>query len=208
MANISFPSILILIGGIMTLVGAFWSGIQSAMQNEQIKQLTAKNTELAEKNIDLVTGGNSYAYYDVGVRFENGINHKVALILHLMGNFPLSDVTIKIDQIIERTNLPTRSFDIETIYTKKYSLITHDLFSSNTEMILLDLNEPNNHFIKITIISRNGEIEQQIRFLKKDNGYFCMAIKVTRYVFKDGAFKRIELLERVDPDYKKQPEWM
>ena len=140
---ISGPAILLLIGGILSVGGAFWAGISSSKQekiinerNSEIAELTRENKELSTKAINLITGGDSYAYYDVGARFQDGINNKIGLTLRLNGNFPLSDVTIKITRLIESKDLETnKSWKIETISDTHYPLITHNLFASSEKFV-------------------------------------------------------------------------
>ena len=214
---ISGPAILLLIGGLLSVGGAFWAGINSSKQervindrNFEIAKLTVENRELSKKTINLITGGESYAYYVVGARHQEGIYKSIGLTLRLDGNFPLSDVTIKMSRLIEskNSNRTNKSWDLETLSDTHYPLITHDLFSRTTQMPLIELDD-NNTNILINISSRNGEIEQQMKFAKKENGYYSMATKIVRYVHAGhGSFKVEPLFENIDKDYPESIDWL
>lgn len=213
---ISGPAILLLIGGLLSVGGAFWAGINSSKQervindrNFEIAKLTVENRELSKKAINLITGGESFAYYDVGARHVEGIYKSIGLALRLDGDFPLSDVTIKISRLIEsnNSNRTNKSWHFEPLSDTHYPLITHDLFSRTTQMPLIELDD-NNTNILINISSRNGEIEQQMKFAKKENGYYSMATKIVRYVHTGhGSFKIEPLFENIDKDYPESIDW-
>ena len=75
-------------------------------------------------------------------------------------------------------------------------------------MPLVNLDDKKNRNIQINITSRNGEIEQQMKFAKKENGYYSMATKVVRYVhIESGAFKTESIFENKDKDYPESIEW-
>lgn len=214
---LSGPTILLFCGGLLSVGGALWAGISSTKQNniinnknEEIKVLTQENQALANRMVNLITGGDSYAYYEIGARHVNGIYQHVGLKLRLVGNFPLSDVTIKIVRMIASTNPAhtTQAYDLEEVAEYQIPLITHDLFLPTTKLPLLDLSDEKNKYIKVSITARNGEINQIIKFEKKDNGFFSMATQVSKYTHEgNGAFKREKLFENVDPDFPVSIDW-
>jgi len=212
------PTIFLLIGGLFTIAGAFWAGIDTAKQeklinerNKEIAALSQENKELSTKMVDLITGGDSYAYYEIGARHAEGISKNIGLRLHLVGKFPLTDVSIKVMRLIKtkETNTPNESHHIESIAEYHYSLITHELLFSSTSMPIIDISKEENRIIQISISSRNGEINQQIQFIKKKNGYYAMATKVTKYSHQgNGAFTSNTLLEKKDDEYFETVKWV
>jgi hypothetical protein len=201
---------LLFIGGLLSILGAIWAGINNEKQSEEIKKLTQENKELANKTVNLITGGDSYAYYDIGVRHADGINKNIGLRLNLVGKFALADVTIKIMRLIEskNANQSNKSYHLELISDNHYPLITHDLLHSTAGLTLLDLSKLHNKYIQIIIASRNGEINQQIQFSLKKNGYYTMATKVVKYTHKEnGSFDVTPLFDKKDDDFPEPVKW-
>jgi len=215
---ITLPVILLFTGGLLSLLGAVMTAINSNKQeniiagrNDEINKLTIENKELSKKTINIITGGNSYAYYDVGARHVEGIYKEFGLALRLVGDFPLSDVTIKIMWIIESEIAVEgrASYEVNILSDENYPLLTRDLFSINRPPKLINLDGNKNPYIRITISSRNGEIAQHMRFSQKENGYYSMAMKVVKYIHVgNGAFNFETLLENKDEDYPEPIDWV
>lgn len=92
LTHITGPQIMILIGGILTLIGAFWSTQQDNFKekiiNEKNQIIINKTEEISGLNahiVDVLTGGQSFPEVTIGL--PDGIP-----IVKLNGEFPLSNI--------------------------------------------------------------------------------------------------------------------
>jgi len=104
------PASVIFIGSLLVCLGALWAAREALQnerrmneKNEQIAELANKNYQLSEENKTLIekslaelTGGQSWAYLDVGVRTGKGISPSSGIILQFVGSHPLTDAKIDI----------------------------------------------------------------------------------------------------------------
>ena len=109
------PAILILIGTLFAASGAFWTShkqnqfenelnqnqIEIKTKNNEIIKLNQKIAELSLHTMNLVTGGNSYAYISFSDN-QCDTTEKVQLgniFLTHEGGYPLYDLTIQISDV-------------------------------------------------------------------------------------------------------------
>lgn len=92
LTNITTPQVLILIGGILTLIGAFWSShqdnIKEKLINEKNEIIISKTQEISDLNartVSILTGGESFPYAILGL--PDGVP-----ILQLNGEYAIQNV--------------------------------------------------------------------------------------------------------------------
>lgn len=107
---ISFPVVLILAGGALTLVGGFLATVENNKEKVQsierekkyTDELRAKSEEIARisiYNLNMVTGGDSFPFIDP--TFNIATPHSMVLWLGNGGKYPLYDVTVTITDLVK-----------------------------------------------------------------------------------------------------------
>jgi len=204
----------IFIGSLLVCFGVFWAAREALQnerrlneKNEQIVELTNKNYQLSEENKKLIerslaelTGGQSWAYLDVGVRTEKGIPPSSGIILQFVGSHPLTDAKInimkreKVHDLGGQTLLGVAKFDLPVI--KPISLTNTNILGT------WNLDGTDDIVFLVNIETRNVSIQQAIYFKRNPENNWVMGTKVQRHVpLGNGAFRPEILLERFDPGF-------
>lgn len=195
-----------LLGGLLTIVGAFWSGIESSQKDALIIDLQKENQIITEQTLNTITGGSSWIYFDVGFRWEKErlIPNKFGLPVKFVGNYPLSDVKIQIHEI-QLTSQDSGYSSKALISDTHIPLITGNLFH-NVFMPIIDLsNKDQSVYYQIDILSRNGHIVQFMFFERISADFWSLCTRAVRFSpLKDGKSSREILFERIDPQFPKE----
>lgn len=216
---LTLPMSLVLIGGILSVIGAFLATHRETEEkeksaNQRVKfeqELRSKTEEISELNKTIaatVTGGDSYCYFS-----PNRPNPKTNIVdLQLLneGKYPLYDVQAKINDLeksdailkegIEKNELPLGS---ETERNAKFSPATTVIQVGNitpsTQLsyggLVLPATGKQSYIINIT--ARNGYIVQRLSY-RQVNGIWKIASQVS---FKGNIVK-----EQIEADYPRDSE--
>ena len=208
---------IILIGGILGVLGVFLAAQQAIKdkaeldeKNKKIIGLTEENSRLSKQALDLITGGNSWAFIKCGLETSQGIIDQQAIWnINLVGNIPLYDVSLSIFEVIHDHSLPTEAYDLVPILSKEVGTVTPSLHPDNIGLITLSKNKDKIEFLA-KIKARNGEITQHIILMKKKDGYWSLAQKIFRYIpGNNWGFKKEILDERINEDFpERNIEWI
>ena len=163
--------------------------------------LSKKNTELSQQSLDLITGGNSWAYLSGGIYTEDGIaNQPFMMILNHVGKDPLYDLKVEIYEIEFNNSGIHKSQTLTKIFSKDIGTLTNTLQSESLDIIELPKKDRVDY--KIQLKARNGEITQHWIFIKKANKSWSTATNVFKYIpNNDGGFSKVDLLKKVDPGF-------
>lgn len=168
-------SVAIFVGGILVLISVVSSGVQQSRQEEELLTLTrtnavlnAKNAELNEHIAQLITGGESFGYFEFA-----GTVHKPFIFRH-KGEYPLYEAKCRIVNLGDYSKLPSRSpavgFGILSSTEKRINLGTIRKGSwglqPNYNITTNDIQGYN-----IFFEARNGRWEQKIRIRRIATGF-------------------------------------
>lgn len=169
------PSGLILLGAILSAIGALWASQSRGLFEQQLKE---KNEEIASLNkeiVNIVTGGDSYCLFDF-----TGTIHNPFVMRHV-GKYPIYELKIIIRDFKDYRNLsglsvniitaPTFSLDAGTIRPQHWGLMP---------TLVLDTKLGAQGF-QIQFESRGGTWIQEFRFIFAADK-IEYATKVSRYV--------------------------
>ena len=213
--KITLSTVFMTVGGILSVIGAYMAAIESSNEkdelikrDQEIIALTKENSKLSFDSLNQITGGNSWAYLDKGVKQLHGIpSHPFGVNIKFVGDSPLTDVFIKLYEVEYDTNLPTRAYNLFEKLSKEISIIKDSLHKDSLGILTLP-NKPRVDYL-IHLKSRNGDISQHWIFMKGDNGYWSDAIKVVRYKPSKNGFIKENLLEKIESDFpEKNIEWI
>lgn len=214
--KISVSTILMISGGILSLIGAYVASIESSndkdeliKQDKEIIALTKENSRLSKEALNQITGGDSWGYLVSGLHTIKGIpNQSFGFSFNLVGELPLYDVTINIYDIEFNNNQPTKSQTLKTIFSKEVGTLTKSLYSDILGILNLPNKERVDYLMKLR--ARNGEITQHWIFMKKKDNYWAVATKVYRFRSNhNGGFSKENLMEKIDDDFPiKNIEWI
>ncbi len=220
---LTLPMVLVLLGGILSAVGAFVATMrqnqekaQSASQRAEFeKDLRQKSEEIAELNKQIaanVTGGDSYCYLFVSQPGEK--SNSSGLILMNEGKYPVYDISVKIDDVehlVEIAKNELMNSEEATSWTQTTALLSRasKVFrpgnlgpNQATELGELQLPTGDKQSYNIYIIARNSYVVQTIRF-RRINGTWKRAEKIQ----VNGKVLR----ETIQPDFplneKGQVQW-
>ena len=84
------PSGLVLLTAIVSGLGAFWVAVQQSKSSQALEAKNKKIEELQERISDLITGGDSFCYFQIGA-FAPGANRGILMAIH-HGDYPVYDV--------------------------------------------------------------------------------------------------------------------
>lgn len=192
------PTIVIFIGGIITLIGAVLAAVD---QNRIGSRLEEKNEEIIRLNhsiSDAITGGDSFCFLRI---YQPSSNRKLSAIVVHSGDFPIYDVSCRIVDIDEFRKKADGSQDI---YKGVESFLTLGNIAP-TQAFETGPVFPTNTAIKrfnIFFSARNGFFVQQLRISILGDEMFT-AMRVTRDA-KDGS--KIILFEEIQENYPKEPD--
>lgn len=172
------PSGLLLLGGFLTLFGAFWAATrQSQFQREALYT---------------VTGGDSFAY--LGANAEPASN-LVNLVLIHVGQYPLYEVharIVDVDVPVVRSNRPA---EVQSIRLEFGTLVPRHAAAVPP----LELGNGEGRNWNVFFTARNGGWNQELR-LRKVDGAWRIATRVTRGENYD------QVLLQADPAFPRDPE--
>jgi cell division protein FtsB len=218
-SQFGLPAILILIGLILSAIGGFMTAHKAWRnekivnnKNEEIKALAKENVNLIQENKKLtnealaqITGGDSWAYLDVGARSAQGILPNCGIIVQLVGDHPLTSVSILFSERIKKGQ--GAALDTPLINVT-LPVIQHNLMNFNDRYIghfQLEMEKREDVWYHATINSRNGSVEQLINIKKIQNKGWLMATRVKRFIhIGNGAYKPEILLEKYDEGFPKE----
>ena len=178
-------------------------------KSERVEKLSEENIRLSkeiaklnEKIASTVTGGDSYSYF-----FFTGPNNsnECDLMLLTSGEYPLYDVSIRIDDVehmldlvkdeADKGNLPYNSITEVNENLYKYSKIMKvgNLGPNQAlQLGLIKFSQDKKQSYNINITARNGNVVQFIRFRKK-NGKWKRAERI--------LFNGVVMKETIDPEF-------
>lgn len=178
------------------------------LSHDNIK-LSKSNAELSQQSLNLITGGDSWAFLSGGIYTAEGIaNQPFMLILNHVGDNPLYDVKIVIYEIEFNTNGTHKSHTLSKIYDKDIGTLTKTLQAESLDII--ELPKKDRVDFKIKLNARNGEITQHWILIKKSDNSWSTAKKVFKHTpNNDGGFLKIDLFQQIDPNFPvKNIEWI
>jgi hypothetical protein len=213
-SQFGIPASVIFIGSLLVCLGALWAAREALQnerklneKNEQIAELTNKNLQLSEENKKLIenslaelTGGQSWAYLDVGVRTKKGVMPTSGIILEFVGKHPLTDAKITIMKREKVAESGAQTF----VGFAKYDLpVIKPASLTNTNILgTWNLQGTDDIAFLVNIETRNVSIEQAIYFKRDADNNWLMGTKVQRHVpLGNGGFRPEILLERFDPGF-------
>lgn len=181
------PPGIILIGGIVTLFGAFWASNSSSIQQQKFeKTLSSKNEELAElakENAQLnrdavaaVNGGKGYLYLSCLKPHGTKKNEIPGRILHKVGKFPLRNVTMHFLQ-----NVISSDGKKSTIKKNEKSTQFGDIRDSVLDLGNWDPIEGYHNKYSIKFIADNGMVVQTVELRKNVDGVWESKGRVFRW---------------------------
>jgi len=199
---------LIFLGGLISAVGALIAAKEAIddklaieKKNEEIITLTKENAKLSKEALDQITGGESWTYLTIGVRTTKGIPNEFGISCNVVGSNPLYDVTIEISELTHKTNLPTNSTELKSIFLKDLGTLTKSLYPDMIGILKLPNDKSRIEYLS-RLKMRNGVVNQHLIFVKKENGHWTMATKVYRFKQADNnAFKKEDLYTLIDEDF-------
>lgn len=192
------PAVIIFIGALLLAAGGLWAAINQNQFESQLKAkqeaLEAKNEEIIKLNqqiaklsihtMNMVTGGDSYAYIEFGVtenRTAENMRFSKAFISH-EGMYPLYDLTIQIHDVTAGKNiLITLPRNIGSTGHIKIWPLNHE--------INIDLSGKTSQRFNIFFYARNGTWTQQMIYEKLETKWVS-AIRV----FRSNADEGIDIL--------------
>lgn len=203
----NWPEWLIIAGGTLSLIGAFFSSQQDNKDKEKIIELTEQNAHLAGEALNQITGGNTWAYLAPGVRFQNGLLPNLGLVINLVGRYGLHEVKVEIFQVTRSQN-PHGSTNYNKVYTRDYGTLIQSLNAlDSSRLIFLNLppGNPYSEFM-VTTNARNGVVNQHLIFQRNVHDHFDYATRVFKYnqIPNDphGGFAREVLMTTIDPNFQ------
>jgi len=184
------------IGGIIALVGAYFSARESAMAQAQI------NANLNIHMIKTVTGGDSFCYYMHG--FPVGTTNTLMSTLIHVGQFPLYDLHIRIvdgnkmDEVRTRTPGPISRQDVrltETLIDEPTFFKTGQGDPYHHRSFLRLPTKGDSQSYSIFFTARNGSWHQEVS-LRRVGGRWKLATRVKKWGGEEPT-----LFENISPDF-------
>jgi len=214
--KISISTVLITIGGTLSIIGAFWASIESSndkdellKRDKEIIELAKDNAKLSKESLNQITGGESWGYVVSGLHTMKGVlNQPFSIQINLVGEIPLYDLSVEMNEVEYKNDLPTKSYILKKVLSKKIGTLTKSLMSDSLGILYLPNKKRVDYLIKLK--ARNGEITQHWIFVKKADDFWAIATKVYRFrPNSNGGFAKENLYERIDDDFPiKNIEWL
>ena len=206
MASISSlfgPSGLILLGVILSAVGAMWASTERARFEHDLRVKSDEISELNRRALQTATGGDSFCYFVIGP-FSGS---SAVLALDHKGEFPLYDVTAEIVDHDKMTELGTGRDKITwTELASARTIINLGNVPPGQSRVLTpdwDFGPGESKSFGVFFAARNGTITQQVELVRVD-GEWVSATRVSR----DPAHgeEREELLVKIHPEFPRNAE--
>ncbi len=186
------PAGVILIGAIIVAIGGFWAEIQNNEIQNELKEKTAKTSELNEYIAASVTGGETYPY--VRVTFPHTPRGLVNFNLMSDGENPLYDLGMN---IIDNDKY---KFKDDAAY-EKYQQNLNKGIDEGRKSISIGNFRPHEVRMIAGFMMEEDRAERNFTIeLIARNGYFRQQIKVVR---QDGKFKVESEVKKGDEILKK-----
>lgn len=186
------PAVLMLVGAIISAVGALWAAQQQATSERELRQ---KSDEIAELNKQIalsITGGDSFAYL---IPIRLGVSTSSLAIIH-RGEYPLYDLTLRVVDLekwkARDRQKPISFFDMQR---DEIRLDIGNVAANQARVVGPMQIDSDSLRWNIFFSARNGFYTQLLR-LKRINGELKTALKVTRNLPSGEA----ETLQ-IDPAY-------
>lgn len=200
----SAPSAIILIGTLIAAGGAFWAhhkqnqfeaelkAKQEAIElkNEEIIKLNRQLAALSIHTMNMVTGGESFAYLQFSIKNDANSMRLDKIFLQQEGIYPLYELRIQISDIDAMKDI--KVFDVGTIGS-----IRHVKFFPLNEVINFDLTGKFSQRFNIFFYARNGMWFQQMIYKKLSSGW-SIAMRVVR---PDQNNEPVVLFESISSDF-------
>lgn len=198
--KVEFSTIFIIVGGVLTLIGAGFASYEALRDKDTTIELTKKQVEIAEKSLKHITGGDSWAYLTSGLHSAHGVlDQPFAIIVQLVGDYPLYDLTVTLEEIKRNAD---HSYNSKEILSRNIGTLTKSIRRPEIiDVMTLPKNKEKVEYIA-RLKARNGEIMQHWIFIKKSDGNWAVATKVYRFELKEnGAFAKKDLHLQIDNDF-------
>lgn len=167
------PITLILIGGLLSVAGAFWAQNQNDQQQREIIRLNEQIT-------NTVTGGDSYPLVSPVFLARHGEQGDIrSFHLAHKGKFPVYDLEARITDIAKLQELTAKHGSYSM---KDYMWQIHvGTIGRGYEDTLMDVPSPDREkmIFKFTFMARNGQFEQQSIY-QKINGTWYTATRLEK----------------------------
>lgn len=203
---ISAPAIMILFGTVLAAVGALWTSHKQGQfeadlqekqrmleeKSEEIISLNRKIAVLSYHTMNMVTGGDSYAYIlfsDNQSQSTENIQLRNILLTH-EGRYPLYDLNIQIADIDDLR-------DVKVFTVGNIGSTQHIKHWPLNHAINFDLTEKQSQRFNIFFYSRNGTWYQQMIYKKLEDRWL-LATRVVRPNENGGIDV---LFKNISPDF-------
>lgn len=178
------PPGVILLGGVITLVGAFWASISSSTQqttfqqqlaqkNQELADLAQENAQLNRDAVAAVSGGNGYIYLCCLPTHPPTKDKPPRRLFSKVGRFPLRNVTIQVSRTVSGDGIP------ESTVTQSYKL--DDVRESISTFGDWDPVDGLTNKYNVMFQADNGIVVQTVEFKKNAEGLWLTKGKVSRW---------------------------
>ena len=199
--NIPWPQILIALGTVLAVIGAFWSALEQNDYDKNLQLLTKENASLNQTLLDQVTGGDTFPFIHYTPSGLHDSNPNTLDGLHeLVGRMNLYDVSFS------QKAVPSEKLDIEgltandvMIYNKSLQLpitktgtfITGRIYPISSIKLPVD----KKYFtVEIEISARNGIFIQTTKLSKVGGFWKVVSYKISREV----SYNKFELIKKYE----------
>ncbi|MHC5061769.1 MAG: hypothetical protein ACYTFK_11875 [Planctomycetota bacterium] len=185
------PPGLILLGAILTAIGALWASQQQVSFERHLRSKSEEIASLNREIVNLVTGGDSFCYIDIA-NIDSNTNRGILTVVH-HGEHPSYDVTARIADL-QRYN-QIKKWTIETTLKTDTPLKIGNIPKGSVCIISpFDLGDSQNRDFNVFFTSRVGFSTQLLRMRKIKNKWI-----IATQVERNGEV----LFEKVNDDFPK-----
>ncbi len=204
--------IFITVGSIFTILGAIFSFIESSKRDKELLEMTKENSEATKKNLDLISGGKTFAYLSNDYWSDIGIlGDEINFVINIEGIYPIYDLNISLYEIVfvnVEESITDNGLTQNISEYNQFLLIdksvgtlgkgvTREIFGK----VKLNSNRNKNYFL-VKFRARNGESLQKIIFRRRDDNLWDIATKVSKYEHtQNNAFEVKTLFEHKDKSF-------
>lgn len=189
------PSGLILIAAILGAIGAFWAGVQRAQSSRDLKKKNDEITELNRKIANLVTGGDSFSYFQIA-DLEPGSSAGYLMAVH-QGEYPIYEVKARIVDLQKMEQKKGANFTIQSVLADDIHIPIGNMPAGAASMLgPFNLGTGEKRDFNIFFSARTGFHTQLLR-MRRIDGIWRQATCVR---VKDGTTEKIAF-EKIDPEF-------
>lgn len=187
------PSGLILLGVVISAIGALWSSQQQAHFEHELREKSEEIAALNKTTMNSIIGGESFCYISINA-INNQTNDGLITVIH-QGEFPMYDVNARIVDL-QKFNQIKGQKNFATIRQADTDMRIGNIIPETASMLApISLGQATEKKFNIFFSARNGLYNELLR-LKKINNEWARAIKVTRngetiYEFIDDSFPKV-----------------